>query len=89
MVSFGNASGKLPSFDLGLLNGHLFITRPTLWQYTADADELTVTAQELISLVKDKKIQIPVFQKYPLNEVVKVHQLLEARKTVGSTILIP
>ncbi|OUV30571.1 MAG: quinone oxidoreductase [Betaproteobacteria bacterium TMED100] len=89
MVSFGNASGKLPSFDLGLLNGHLFITRPTLWQYTADADELTVTAQELISLVKDKKIQIPVFQKYPLNEVVRVHQLLESRKTVGSTILIP
>jgi NADPH:quinone reductase-like Zn-dependent oxidoreductase len=42
-----------------------------------------------MSLIIDKKIKIPIFQKYPLNEIVKVHQLLEARKTIGSTILIP
>jgi NADPH2:quinone reductase len=89
MVAFGNSSGKLPSFDLGLLNGHLFITRPTLWQYTSDSNELQVTAQELISLIVSKKIQVPVFQKYPLTEVVEVHRLLESRKTIGSTILIP
>ncbi len=89
MVSFGNASGKLPSFDLGLLNGHLFITRPTLWQYTSDSNELETTAKKLISLIVSKKIQIPIFQKYPLTEVVKVHTLLESRNTIGSTILIP
>jgi len=89
MVAFGNASGKLPSFDLGLLNGNLFITRPTLWQYTSDEIELKTTAQELISLVLSKKIEIPVFQSYPLVEAVKVHALLEARKTIGATILKP
>ncbi len=89
MVSFGNASGKLPSFDLGLLNGHLFITRPTLWQYTSDTGELQTTAQDLITLILTKKIKIPIFQKYPLNEVVKVHKLLESRNTFGSTVLVP
>ncbi|OUW00427.1 MAG: quinone oxidoreductase [Betaproteobacteria bacterium TMED156] len=89
MVSFGNSSGKLPSFDLGLLNGNLFITRPTLWSYTSNSNELETTSRDLIDLVVTKKIQIPVFQKYPLAEAVKVHTLLETRKTIGSTILIP
>jgi NADPH2:quinone reductase len=89
MVAFGNSSGKLPSFDLGLLNGHLFITRPTLWQYTTDANELETTSKELISLILSKKIYIPIFQKYPLTEAVKAHTILESRNTTGSTILIP
>ena len=89
MVSFGNSSGKLPSFDLGLLNGHLFITRPTLWAYTSSQKELEISSQELISLIISKKIKIPIYNKLPLAEAVNVHKNLESRKTFGSTILIP
>ncbi len=89
MVSFGNSSGKLPSFDLGLLNGHLFITRPTLWAYTSSQKELEISSQELISLIVSKKIKIPIYNKLPLAEAVNVHKNLESRKTFGSTVLIP
>ena len=89
MVSFGNSSGKLPSFDLGLLNGHLFITRPTLWAYTSSQKELEISSQELISLIVSKQIKIPIYNKLPLAEAVNVHKNLESRKTFGSTVLIP
>ena len=89
MVSFGNASGKVAPFDLAQLNGHLFITRPSLMPYTATRAELESTAGELVEMVSSGKIKINIGQQYPLADVVKAHNDLEARKTTGSTILIP
>ncbi len=89
MVSFGNASGKVASFDLGLLSGHLFITRPSLWPYISARRELELTASEIVQLVALKKLRIPVYQKYSLHEAGKAHRDLEERRTTGCSILIP
>ena len=87
MVSYGNASGKVSAFDLGLLSGHLFITRPTLWSYIATRKELEVTFGELLQLVMLNKIRIPIYQKKPLQDVVALHKLMEERRTTGCSIL--
>ena len=87
MVSFGNASGKVASFDLGLLNGNLFITRPTLFSYIATRKELEITANELMQLVALKKLHIPIHQKFDLTEVAEAHKNLQDRRTTGCTIL--
>ena len=87
MVSYGNASGKVSAFDLGLLSGHLFITRPTLWSYVATRKELEVTFGELLQLVMLNKIRIPIYQKKPLQDVVALHKLMEERRTTGCSIL--
>ena len=89
MVTFGNASGKVAPFDLSVLQGHLFITRPSLMPYTATRAELEQTAGELIKMVGAEKIHIPIDQTYPLSEVVQAHTDLESRKTTGCTVLIP
>ncbi|MDA9689214.1 quinone oxidoreductase [Betaproteobacteria bacterium] len=87
MVSYGNASGKVSAFDLGLLSGHLFITRPTLWSYVATRKELEVTFGELLQLVMLNKIRIPIYQKKALQDVVALHKLMEERRTTGCSIL--
>ncbi len=91
LVSFGNASGPVKSFDLGLLSarGSLYVTRPTLMTYTATAADLKETAADLVEMVKSGKVTIPVNQRYALADVVKAHEDLEARRTTGTTILIP
>jgi NADPH2:quinone reductase len=89
MVSFGNASGKVPPLDLAVLQGHLFITRPSLMPYTATRPELEQTAGELVKMVSSGKIKIKIDQTYALADVAQAHRDLEARKTTGSTILLP
>lgn len=91
LVSFGNASGPVRNFDLGLLSakGSLYVTRPTLNTYTASDAELKETADDLIAMVAGGKVKIPVNQRYALAEVIQAHRDLEARKTTGSTVLIP
>jgi NADPH2:quinone reductase len=89
MVSFGNASGKVPPVDLNQLNGNLFLARPSLFSYTAERSELELTAGELIKNISAGKIKIKIDQTYPLSEVVQAHTDLEARKTTGCTVLIP
>jgi NADPH2:quinone reductase len=91
LVSFGNASGPVKNFDLGLLSakGSLYVTRPTLNTYTASDAELKETADDLIAMVASGKVKIPVNQRYRLADVVQAHRDLEARKTTGSTVLIP
>lgn len=91
MVSFGNASGPVPAFSLGELasRGSLFITRPSLMSYTARRDDLEQMAAQLFSMVESGKVKIDIRQRYPLSEVAQAHRDLEARKTTGSTILIP
>jgi NADPH:quinone reductase len=91
MVSFGNASGPVAPFNAGILaqKGSLFLTRPTLFTYTAQREDLLKAASELFSVVKSKAVKISVNQTYPLSEAAQAHRDLEARKTTGSTVLLP
>ena len=91
MVTFGNASGPVPPVNLGILGpkGSLFVTRPTLMTYTAKRKDLVASAQALFDVVLSGAVKIEVHQTYPLAEAAQAHRDLEARKTTGSTILIP
>ena len=91
MVSFGNASGPVPPFNLGILaqKGSLFLTRPTLVNYTANREDLVRAARDLFAVVKSKAVKISINQTYPLREAAQAHRDLEARKTTGSTVLLP
>ena len=91
MVTYGNASGPVPPFDLGLLAkmGSLFVTRPTLFGYSAEREDLVAMAQDLFEVVGSGKVKIEVRQRYPLAEAAQAHRDLEARKTTGSTVLDP
>jgi len=91
MVSFGNASGPVPPFEPAILSqkGSLFFTRPTLMTYTAKREDLLTAAGDLFTMVSSGKVRIEINQTYPLRDAAQAHRDLEARKTTGSTILIP
>jgi NADPH2:quinone reductase len=91
MVTFGNASGPVAPFDPLLLSqkGSIFITRPTLAHYTAKRAELLELGAELFEMVTSGKVKIEVNQSYALSDAASAHRDLEARKTTGSTILLP
>ena len=90
MVSFGNASGPVPPINFAkVLKGSLFLTRPSLMQYTARREDLVAAARDLFDIVLSGKVKIEVNQRYPLREAAQAHRDLEARKTTGSTILLP
>ena len=91
MVSFGNASGPVAPFETGILaaKGSLFLTRPTLMTYTAKRADLVASAEELFDVVAKGMVKIEIHQTYPLAETAQAHRDLEARKTTGSTVLLP
>jgi NADPH:quinone reductase len=91
LVSFGNASGPVKSFDLGMLaaKGSLYVTRPTLMAYVAKDKDFAETAKDLVDIVKSGKVKIPVNQRYALADAAQAHRDLEARKTTGTTVLMP
>ena len=91
MVSFGNASGAVTQFNPGVLaqKGSLFLTRPTLFHHIGTREELLASARDLFAVVKSKKVKISINQTYPLRDAAQAHIDLEARKTTGSTILLP
>jgi len=91
MVSFGNASGKVPPFDLGVLTqkGSLYLTRPTLATYTATRLDLESTAKDVFDIIRSGKVKVEIRHRYPLAEAAQAHRDLQARKTVGSIVLIP
>jgi NADPH2:quinone reductase len=91
MVSFGNASGPVPPFSLGELasRGSLFITRPALMAYMAKREDLEASAKSLFGVVSSGEVKIDIRQRYNLADVAQAHIDLEARKTTGSSILLP
>jgi NADPH:quinone reductase len=91
MVTFGNASGPVPPVDTLELSkrGSLFLTRPTLFTYIAKRADLLATAQELFDVVTAGKVKIEVNQTYALKDAAQAHIDLAARKTTGSTVLLP
>ena len=90
-VNFGNASGPVTNFNLGVLSakGSLYVTRPTLMTYVARDEDLRETAGELFDMVGNGKVKIDINQRYGLSEVRKAHEDLEARRTTGTTIFLP
>jgi NADPH2:quinone reductase len=90
-VSFGNSSGPLPPIDSSELagRGSLYFTRPTLFSYIAKRSDLDAMAAELFDVVSSGKVKTNVRQRYPLSDAARAHEELEARKTTGSTILLP
>jgi NADPH2:quinone reductase len=91
MISFGNASGKVPPFDLGILGakGSLKLTRPTIFTHIADHATCQEMARHLFAKVVAGDVKIRIDQRFPLAQVAQAHRALEARETTGSTILQP
>jgi len=90
-VSFGNASGPLPPIDSSEFagRGSLFFTRPTLFTYIAKRADYEAMAAELFEVVASGKVKTSINQRYALKDVGAAHAELEARKTTGSTVLVP
>ena len=91
MVSYGNASGPPPAISPLELSkrGSLFLTRPSLFAYIAKREDLDAAAKALFSMISSKKVRLHIGQRYPLADAAQAHRDLEARKTTGSTLLIP
>ncbi|GAB7128532.1 quinone oxidoreductase [Silvimonas sp. JCM 19000] len=91
LVSFGNASGPVPPFSPNLLasKGSLYLTRPTLGNYASTRAELLAMAADYFAIVASGRVRVTVNQRYPLADAAHAHRDLEARKTTGSTVLIP
>ena len=91
MVSFGNSSGAVPAFELGILSakGSLYVTRPTLAHYTRDAQELQATADDVFEVIGSGVVKVTVNQRFKLAEARQAHGALHSRNTTGATILIP
>jgi NADPH2:quinone reductase len=90
-VSFGNSSGPVAAFNLGVLaqKGSLYATRPTLFSYANTAAALRAMAHELFGLVLAGKIQPEIGRTWPLRQAADAHRALESRATTGSSVLIP
>ena len=91
MASFGNASGPVAPFAPGLLGpkGSLYLTRQTLFTHIATREATQAMADDLFAVVLSGAVKIRIDQRYPLAEVAQAHRDLEARKTTGSTVLMP
>jgi NADPH:quinone reductase len=91
MVSFGQASGPVPPLDVLTLSakGSLFLTRPTLGSYAARREELLAMAAELFAAIDAGHVQVSVGQRFPLAQAAQAHRALQARGTVGATLLLP
>jgi len=91
MVSFGQSSGSVPPVDISVLaaKGSLFLTRPSLMDYTKKREDLLAHAQDLFEVVLSGAVKLRIMQEYPLQDAARAHEDLEARRTTGSSILIP
>jgi NADPH:quinone reductase-like Zn-dependent oxidoreductase len=91
LVSYGSASGPAPPFTTADLvkRGSLFVTRPTLFDYTAERADLEAIARETFAAVKKKWVKVRIHQHYRLAEAAQAHRDLEARKTTGASVIVP
>jgi NADPH2:quinone reductase len=91
MVSFGNASGAPKPLNLQVLSqkGSLFLTRPTLFHYTATRPDLLAAADELFAVMKAGAVKVAVNHTFPLKDAAEAHRALEGRRTTGSIVLVP
>ncbi|MES9971287.1 MAG: quinone oxidoreductase [Candidatus Thiodiazotropha sp.] len=91
LVSFGQASGKVPPLDITQLSakGSLYLTRPTLFDYTRSREQLLQSSEALFGVILGGAVKLEIAQEYPLREAAQAHQALESRRTRGSTLLLP
>jgi len=91
LASFGNASGAVEAFNLGILasKGSLYVTRPTLNTHTAKRETMVAMAKNLFDTVASGKVKIAVNASFPLKDAAEAHRALESRGTTGSTVLTP
>ena len=91
MASFGNASGPVPPYAIGQLGakGSLYLTRQTLFTHIATREATQQMADDLFAVVQGGAVKIRIDQRYPMADVAQAHRDLEARKTTGSTVLLP
>lgn len=91
MVNYGSASGAPPEFSLAELvkRGSLYVTRPTLFDYTAERADLDALARETFLAVKKKWLRVQINQRYALADAALAHRDLEGRKTMGASVIIP
>jgi NADPH2:quinone reductase len=91
LVSFGQSSGPIASFDPSLLaaKGSLFLTRPSLMTYTARREDLLAHAADLFAVIRGGAVRVEINQRYPLAEAARAHQELESRRTTGQSVLLP
>lgn len=91
VVSFGAASGPAPTISPELLNkkGCLYLTRPSVFPHNAEVDIFRANAAEVFEAIKQGSIKAAIGQKFSLQDIVKVHQLAEARMTKGATVILP
>lgn len=91
IVSYGNASGPVTGTNLGILasKGSLFVTRPTLFDYYVTPEEREAGVARLWDMIRSGRVKAVIGQRYPLDEAAQAHRDLEARKTSGSTLLVP
>jgi NADPH2:quinone reductase len=91
IASFGNASGAVTGVNLGALAqaGSLFVTRPTLFDYYREAEDRTSGSAKLWEMILEGKLTVEIGQTYPLEDASRAHRDLEARRTTGSTLLLP
>jgi NADPH2:quinone reductase len=91
LASFGNASGPVAPFAPGMLGpkGSLYLTRATLFTHIATREATQAMADDLFTMVGSGAVKIRIDQRYPLAQVAQAHRDLEARKTTGSSVLMP
>ena len=91
LVSYGNASGKPPSLEVGTLaaKGSLFVTRPTLYSYIRTRQELLDASHALFDMLKKGRLITQISQRFALSEAAAAHRALESRATTGQLLLIP
>ena len=90
-MSFGNASGPPPALELQELTrrGSLYVTRPTLATYTASAEELQASAKAVFEQLQRGHLTVDIRQRYALEDAAQAHRDLEARRTTGSSVILP
>ena len=91
MVLFGQSSGTVPPFDPAILNakGSVYLTRPSLFHYIAEKEELTVRAGDVLGWIRDGKLRLRIGLELPLSEAAEAHRALEGRSTTGKVLLLP
>jgi NADPH2:quinone reductase len=91
MVTYGNSSGPVPPISPLVLSqkGSLFLTRPTLFTYTAKREDLLASAAELFAVIRSGAVKVRIGGTFPLREAAAAQTALEGRKTTGSTVLVP
>jgi NADPH2:quinone reductase len=91
MVLYGQSSGTVAPLDVGILaaKGSLFLTRPSLFAYTATREELVQRAGDVLGWIRDGRLRLRMEFEFPLTDVAEAHRALEGRKTTGKVLLIP